>query len=87
MRKSFLIGATVVLAGFVTSAKADTYGCTVLLCTAPGAGDWTKIPACAGPVSTALAQAYLGVPWPQCPEAAVSAATSQAIANNPSNNN
>jgi len=82
MRKLLLLGAMMAF-GLVATARAETYGCTVLLCTAPGAGDWRTIPACVAPVSTAIVQAYYGIPWPQCPEAAVSAAASQANANNP----
>jgi hypothetical protein len=75
--------AALVLAFSGASAKADDiYACMVFLCTAPGAGGWRGIPACVEPATTALAQASLGIPWPVCPEAAISAATSQANATN-----
>ena len=82
MRRRLLFGAgALVLAFSGATAKADdAYACTVFLCTAPGAGDWRGIPACVGPVTTALAEASLGIRWPVCPEAAISAATSQANA-------
>ena len=85
MRTRLLFGAaSLVLALSDATAKADDiYACTVFLCTAPGTGDWRGIPACVGPVTTALTQASLGIPWPVCPEAAISAATSQANANSP----
>lgn len=85
MRIRPLFGAAaLVLACSGSTAKADdTYACTVFLCTAPGAGDWRGIPACAGPVTTAVAEATLGIPWPVCPEAAISPATSQENANSP----
>jgi hypothetical protein len=73
--------AALLVVSMGAKAKADdTYACTVYLCTAPGAGDWHGIADCVGPVTTALVQASLGVPWPVCPEAAISAATSQANA-------
>jgi len=79
MRKPVLFAtATVAFGLIIASAKADNYGCAVLLCTAPGAGDWRKIAECVGPVSTALAQASVGVPWPTCPEAAILAAAAKA---------
>lgn len=82
MRMRLLFSAAALLvASLGATAKADdTYACTVFLCTVPGAGDWRGIPACVGPVTTALAQASFGVPWPVCPEAAISAATSQTNA-------
>jgi hypothetical protein len=83
MRMRLLFSAAVIV--FVisgASAKADdTYACTVFLCTAPGAGDWRGIPACVGPVTTAMVEASVGIPWPICPEAAISTAASQANAN------
>ena len=62
----FLLLATLI----PNRAMADDYGCTVFLCTTPGAPPWQTIPACVGPVSTAIALAAQGVPWPTCPEAA-----------------
>lgn len=62
----FLVLATLV----PSRATADNYGCTVFLCTAPGAPPWQTIPECVGPVSTAIALASQGVPWPTCPETA-----------------
>ena len=81
MRVRLLFHAAALMPGFsgATAKADDTYACTVFLCTAPGAGDWRGIRACVGPVTTALAQASLGIPWPVCPEAAISA-TSQANA-------
>ena len=83
MRTRLLFGAAALVLAFsgATANADDAYACTVFLCTAPGAGDWRGIPACVGPVTTALAQASLGIPWPVCPEAAISAATSQSNAN------
>lgn len=82
MRMRLLFSAAALLvASLGATAKADdTYACTIYLCAAPGARDWRGIPACVGPVTTALAQPSLGVPWPVCPEAAISAATSQTNA-------
>ena len=83
MRTRLLFGAAALVLAFsgATANADDAYACTVFLCTAPGAGDWRGIPACVGPVTTALAEASLGIPWPVCPEAAISAATSQSNAN------
>ena len=53
-------------------AHADTYGCTVMLCTASGAVPWQSVPACVPPVSEALAGLDIGLPWPTCPEAGAS---------------
>ena len=50
-------------------ARADTYGCTVMLCTASGAVPWQSVSACVPPVSEALAGLDIGLPWPTCPEA------------------
>ncbi len=82
MRMRLLFSAAALLvASLGATAKADdAYACTVYLCTAAGAGDRRGIPACVGPVTTALAQASLGVPWPVCRDAAISAATSQTNA-------
>jgi hypothetical protein len=58
--------------GLTTAAavKADQLGCTVLLCTSPGAPPWQSIPECVQPVTTAYWMAENGMGWPQCPEAA-----------------
>jgi len=50
-------------------ARADTYGCTVMLCTASGAVPWQSVPACVPPVSQALSGLDAGISWPTCPEA------------------
>ncbi|MGH9676190.1 MAG: hypothetical protein ACRD36_03730, partial [Candidatus Acidiferrum sp.] len=52
------------------SAVADQLGCTVLLCTSPGAPPWQSIPECVQPMTTAYWMAENGMGWPQCPEAA-----------------
>jgi hypothetical protein len=43
-------------------ARADTFGCTVMLCTASGAVPLQSVPACALPVSQALAGLDAGIP-------------------------
>ena len=53
-----------------TPAPADASGCTLLLCTSPGAPPWQSIPECVQPVMTAYWMADHGMGWPQCPEAA-----------------
>jgi hypothetical protein len=82
MRMRLLFSAAALLVvSMGATAKADgTYACTVFLCTAPGVGDWRGSPACVAPVTTALMQASFGVPWPVCPQAAISPATSQTNA-------
>lgn len=85
MRKMLVRGALLLGLGvWTTGARADDiYGCTVFLCLQPGV-NWQSIAACVGPVTTAINQAGLfGIPFPTCPEAAVSAASS-AI-NSPNN--
>lgn len=52
-----------------TPARADVFGCTVLLCMANPAG-WASVPACIQPVQTAMNLRARRQPWPQCPEAA-----------------
>ena len=51
------------------SAKADQLGCTVLLCTSPGAPPGQSIPECVQPMTTAYWMGENGMGWPQCPEA------------------
>jgi hypothetical protein len=53
-----------------TPAPADASGCTLLLCTSPGAPPWQSVPECAQPVMTAHWIADHRMGWPQCPEAA-----------------
>jgi hypothetical protein len=64
LRTRLLFGAAALVLAFsgATANADDAYACTVFLCTAPGAGDWRGIPACVGPVTTALAEASLGIP-------------------------
>jgi len=45
-------------------AKGDQLGCTVLLCTSPGAPPWQSIPECVQPVTTAYWMAQPGVSHP-----------------------
>jgi len=80
MRQFFSVAAVLVVSLGATAKADDINACTVFLCTVPGAGDWRGIPACVGPVTTALMQASLGVPSPVCPRAVISAATSQTNA-------
>lgn len=54
------------------SARADVFGCTVLLCMMNPQG-WASVPACVQPVQTAFNLAARRQPWPQCPEANLSA--------------
>lgn len=54
------------------SARADTFGCTVLLCMLNPNG-WASVPYCVQPVQTAFNLVARRRPWPQCPEANVSA--------------
>ncbi len=69
MSRTFFFAA---FAGLTLSSPvaADTFGCTVLLCTSPGAPPWQSIPECVQPVTTAYWMADHGMGWPQCPEAA-----------------
>lgn len=55
-----------------TPARADTFGCTVLLCMLNPQG-WASVPYCVPPVQKAFALAASRRPWPQCPEANMSA--------------
>jgi len=73
-----LVGSLAALGFMGQSARAgaDDYACTVYLCMAPGGPGWQTIPACVGPVSTAINQALIGIPWPVCPEAAASSSSS-----------
>ena len=68
MSRTFVFAA---LAGLMlsTPAAADTSGCTLLLCTSPGAPPRQSIPECVQPVMTAYWMADHGMGWPQCPEA------------------
>ncbi|TQI65241.1 hypothetical protein FHT98_5111 [Bosea sp. AK1] len=54
------------------AARADTFGCTVLLCMLNPQG-WASVPHCVPPVQAAFAIVAKGRPWPQCPEANISA--------------
>jgi hypothetical protein len=69
MSRTFVFAA---LAGLMlsTPAPADASGCTLLLCTSPGAPPWQSVPECAQPVMTAHWIADHRMGWPQCPEAA-----------------
>ena len=53
MSRTFFFAA---LAGLTlsTPVAADTLGCTVLLCTSPGAPPWQSIPECVQPVIDGL---------------------------------
>ena len=53
-------------------ARADTFGCTVLLCMLNPQG-WASVPYCVPPVQKAFALVASRRPWPQCPEANMSA--------------
>ena len=68
MSRTILLG---VFAGLTIAAPAaaDQLGCTVLLCTSPGAPPWQSIPECVQPVTLAYWMAANGMGWPQCPEA------------------
>jgi hypothetical protein len=48
--------------------RADTFGCTVLLCMLNPQG-WASVPYCVPPVQAAFALIAKRRPWPQCPEA------------------
>ena len=79
MSRTFFFAA---LAGLTpsTPVAADTLGCTVLLCTSPGAPPWQSIPECVQPVMTAYWMADHGMGWPQCPEAAGSQSSMESFA-------
>ena len=49
-------------------ARADTFGCTVLLCMLSPQG-WASVPYCVPPVQKAFSLVASRRPWPQCPEA------------------
>ena len=53
-------------------ARADTFGCTVLLCMLSPQG-WASVPYCVPPVQKAFSLVASRRPWPQCPEANLSA--------------
>lgn len=55
-----------------TAARADVFGCTVLLCMMNPAG-WALVPSCIQPVQTAFNLVARRQPWPQCPEANIAA--------------
>lgn len=68
--KRILLSSVIFLAiNSSLGARADTYGCTVMLCTASGAVPWQSAPACAPSVSRALSGLSAGISWPTCPEA------------------
>jgi hypothetical protein len=54
------------------AARADVFGCTVLLCMMNPAG-WASVPSCVQPVQTAFNLVARRQPWPQCPEANIAA--------------
>ena len=58
-------------------ARADTFGCTVLLCMLNPQG-WASVPYCVPPVQKAFALVASRRPWPQCPEANMSALPDKA---------
>ena len=58
-------------------ARADTFGCTVLLCMLNPQG-WASVPYCVPPVQKAFALVASRRPWPQCPEANMSAQPDKA---------
>ena len=76
MRSGYLIAAGAILPIFATlsatPARADTFGCTVLLCVQNPQG-WASVPYCVPPVQKAFALVASRRPWPQCPEAKMSA--------------
>ena len=79
MRRFLLLAGSLTALGFLgqsARAGAGDYACTVYLCTAPGGPGWQTVPACVGPVTTALNQAAIGIPWPVCPEAAAASSSS-----------
>jgi hypothetical protein len=79
MRRLLLLAGSLMALGFMghsTRAAGDDYACTVYLCTAPDGPGWQTVPACVAPVTTALNQASIGIPWPVCPEAAAASSSS-----------
>lgn len=54
------------------SARADVFGCTVLLCMMNPAG-WASVPSCIQPVQKAFNLVARRQSWPQCPEANIAA--------------
>lgn len=81
MRPRHLL-ATLVLLPTLTAispapARADTFGCTMLLCMLNRQG-WASVPYCVPPVQNAFALAASRRPWPQCPEANLSAQLDKA---------
>lgn len=76
MRPRYLLATLAILPTLAalspTPARADTFGCTVLLCMLNPQG-WASVPYCVPPVQKAFALAASRRPWPQCPEANMSA--------------
>ena len=76
MRSGYLIAGFAILpmlsALSSAPARADTFGCTVLLCILNPQG-WASVPYCVPPVQKAFALVASRRPWPQCPEANMSA--------------
>lgn len=77
MKRIFLSAAMFVVINHSLGARADTYGCTVMLCTASGAVPWQSVPACVPPVSQAQVGLDVGIPWPTCPEAGAESNSAQ----------
>ncbi len=81
MRSRYLIAGVAILPTLAalssTPARADTFGCTVLLCMLNPQG-WASVPYCVPPVQKALSLAASRRPWPQCPEANMSAQPDKA---------
>lgn len=76
LRKGYYIAILLVgMGGMSSPASAEdaSFGCKVFMCVASGA--WEKIEYCVPYVTTAIAQAQLGVPWPVCSEAMTGAIT------------
>ena len=68
MKSGKLRAIAVLFAVFtMNSARADTFGCTVMLCVANPAG-WASVGACIPPVTQALRRVARGGSWPSCPE-------------------
>ena len=76
MRSRYRLAAVAILptlgALSAAPARADTFGCTVLLCMLNPQG-WASVPYCVPPVQAAFALIAKRRPWPQCPEANLSA--------------
>ena len=72
MRSGYSLAAVVALPMLAAlspaSVRADTFGCTVLLCMLNPQG-WASVPYCVPPVQAAFALIAKRRPWPQCPEA------------------